>query len=301
MGQTASGAASRSGLLLTMIQGKIVSSESPQVSALDRGLFFGDGVYEVVQSYAGRIWGFDEHLARLDRSLREVEIENVDLEQIRSWVLEAFEAVHRTNCLIYFHVTRGCALRSHAVAEPLEPQFLLMIKPPSDNSEKVRQGTTAITYPEIRWKRCDIKSLNLLGNVLARREALKRGVDEAIFIDDGFVTEGAVSSVLAVIGGKLVTRPLGPEILPGITRQATIAIARKLGIEIEERAILQQQAYDAEELLSTGTGDEIRPVVKLDDHVIGSGGPGPVTTRLINFFVDYTRSGASLGELLDSH
>jgi len=286
-------------VLLMMIQGRIVPADEAKVSAHDRGLHFGDGVYEVIRSYAGQLWGFEQHMARLERSLREIEIDNVDLGQVRRWVLGAFDAVDRVDCLVYFQITRGCAIRAHVVPEPLEPQFLLMIKPPIDNDEKVRDGISAITYPEIRWKRCDIKSLNLLPNVLARRAAHKQGASEAIFIDQGFVTEGAVSSVFAIVSGKLILRPLDPQILPGITRMAIKGIAERLGVRIEERPVSKDEFLRADEVFACGTGEEIRGVVKIDDQVIGQGRPGPITCKLVEFFVRHTRSGGTLDELLD--
>jgi len=284
-------------LLLTMIQGQIVSPDHAVVSAHDRGLTFGDGVYEALQSYAGKLWGIEQHFQRLARSLREIQIDNVDLNQVRQWVFEAFDAVDHANCLVYFHITRGCAARAHVVDEPMEPQFLLTIKPAYDNTSKVVNGIAAISYPDIRWKRCDIKSLNLLPNVMARREAYRRKAGEAIFVDEGVVTEGAVSNAFAIIGDKLVTRPLGREILPGVTRQVVLAVARRVGLPIEERPFSLAEAFGAQELLVSGTGEEIRGIVRLDEKPIGDGKPGPWTRKIIDYFVDYTRSGASFDDL----
>jgi len=284
-------------LLLAMVQGTIVSADEFHVSALDRGLTFGDGVYEVARSYSGRIWGAEQHFARLSRSLVAIGIENVDLTQVRGWVDQAFGAVDRRDCLIYFHITRGCAVRSHVPPDGIAPQFLLMIKPAPDNTEKARTGITAITYPEIRWKRCDIKSLNLLPNVLAKREAYKQGAGEAIFVEDNMITEGASSNVFAVVNGRLLTRPLGPEILPGVTRQAVLAIAKSQGVDTQQRCISLKEAFGADELFVSGSGDEVRSVVGLDGRSIGSGRPGPVARKIIDAFVAHTRSGGSFEEL----
>lgn len=297
MAPSAANVAPGTGLLLAMHQGEIISPENPQVSALDRGLLFGDGVYEVIQSYCGKLWGLERHLARFERSLTEIGIDNVDPEQIRRSVNKAFDAVGRVDCLVYFHVTRGGGPRSHAGEEIMEPQFLLLIKPAKDNSALVRDGITAISCPDLRWKRCDIKSLNLLPNVLARREARRRGADEAVFVSDGIITEAAVSSFFAVVDGQVVTRPLGPEILPGVTRQAVVLIARRLGLDVVERTVSLQQAYQADELFVTGTGDEIRSIVKLDDRPIASGRPGPIAKQIIDVFITHTRSGKTFEEL----
>lgn len=287
----------RDGLLLAMVQGRIVAENDLHVSAMDRGLMFGDGVYEVIQSYAGKLWAAQAHFARLARSLKDIDIRNVDLRDVRTWVDDAFEAVGRVDCLIYFHITRGCALRAHATSAPLEPRFVLMITPAHDNTDKAQNGIAVITYPEIRWKRCDIKSLNLLANVMARREANRRGAGEAVFVDDGMITEAAVSSVFAVIDGTLVTRPLGPQILPGITRQAVLAIARMQGIAVDERCFSLDEIRTADEIILTGSGDEIRSAVTLDDKPVARGKPGPVARNIIDAFVEHTRTGGAFEDL----
>ncbi|MFA5864939.1 MAG: aminotransferase class IV [Phycisphaerae bacterium] len=286
-------------MTLVMINGKIVDSSEAKVSAWDRGLYFGDGVYEVVQGYAGKLWGFTQHFRRFQRSLREIEILDVNLSQIEQWVFLAFQEAKMPNCVVYFHITRGCGIRSHVPGDDLgRPQFLLYVKPAPNNTKRVANGISAITCPDIRWKRCDIKTLNLLPNVMASQAAHKVGAEEAIFVSDGTITEGASSCFFSVLDGKLVTRPLDHQVLPSVTRQAILVIAEKIGLEIIERPITIREGYHAEEAFVSSSGYEIRPIIKIDDHVISGGKPGVVTSKIIERFLSHTRSGEAFDDLV---
>jgi len=284
-------------MVLVMINGQIVDPGEAKISVWDRGYYFGDGVYEVIRAYAGKLWGFSSHFRRFERSLREIGIA-ADVKQIEKWVHEGFAASGLTSALVYWQMTRGCEIRSHAPGPKLEPQFFLYVKPAPDNSHRISNGAKVITYPDLRWKRCDIKSLNLLPNVMATEAAYKVGAEEALLVTDGIITEGASSCLFSIMGGKLVTRPLGFEILPSVTRQAILAIAEKLGIDIMERAISVEEAYLAEELFTSSTGAELRPIIKLDDHIISQGVPGPVTLQIVDQFIKHTRSGESFDDLV---
>lgn len=256
----------------------------------DRGLFFGDGVYEVVRSYDGRIFALDEHLARFSASLKAIEITKVDIEQIRSRIMKAFEAANITNAHIYFHITRGSGLRSHACSDELKPNFLLIIKELDDDTKAKTQGISVITCPDLRWKRCDIKSLNLLPNVLARCQAAKKGCDEAIFVnDEGFITEGAASAFFAIHEKKLQTSPLSANILPSITRKFVIEAARNIGLEIVDKSLTPQEASSCDELFIAVTTKDIVPVVKFDDKIIADGKPGKYTKALEKEFQKFTK------------
>ncbi len=284
--------------IFMMINDEIVSAEQPCISAWDRAIYFGDGVYEVVQAYNGRLWAFDAHFARFERSLSEIGIDNVDTFEIRQKVLAGFERADIPNSLVYFHITRGVQLRSHTPADNLKPQFLMFVKPAPNNRKIAEKGIKAISYPDIRWKRCDIKSLNLLPNVMACNEAKKKNCDDAVFVADDIVIEGTSSTFFAVIDSKLVTRPFNHQVLPGITRQAIAAIARRLGLDFIEGETSLSSAYQANELFLCGTGYEIRAIVELDGKTIGIGRPGAVTQKIIEYFVNYTRAGGSFEELI---
>lgn len=253
----------------------------------DRGTFFGDGVYEVLRSYDGRIFALDEHLERFARSLREIWIEGVNIEQVRSKVVAAFEKGGFADAKCYFHVTRGSEPRSHLPGSNLKPNFFLTLNPLKDKPGEKEQGVRVCTYPDLRWKRCDIKSLNLLPNVMARITAEKKGCYEAILVNDaGEITEGAGSAFFAVDAKRkaLITRPLGPEILPSITRSVVVKIAQNSGLRIVEESLTPARAAHYEELIMAVTTKDIVPVVQFDGQTIGSGKCGKYTHALIKEF-----------------
>jgi D-alanine transaminase len=254
---------------------------------LDRGSFFGDGVYEVIRSYDGRIFALDEHLARFDRSLREIQISKVDIEQVKQKVLTAVDKSGYANAKIYFHITRGSEDRDHLPSETLQPNFLLTVSELVDDPEKKLKGIAVSTHPDWRWKRCDIKSLNLLANVLARIEANKQGASEAILVgDDGLITEGAGSAFFAIDGknNALITRPLGHEILPSITRAMVFQVAQNAGLTLSEQTLSPAQAADCDELFIAVTTKDIVPVTLFDGKQISAGKAGQLTQKLMTEF-----------------
>jgi len=274
---------------LAMIQDKMVPFEELGPAYLDRGLFFGDGIYEVIRSYNGKIFALDEHLQRLARSLTAIGITGIDMDQIRCRVQQAFEAAGISNAKIYFHITRGSASRNHTWETNLKPNFFLTVTELPDNSEEKTNGIAVSTHPDWRWKRCDIKSLNLLPNVLARQDAAQKGCAEAILVDEsGLITEGASSSFFAIFKKALQTAPLTANILPSITRSYTIKAAKNIGLKVTEKSLTPQQANQADELFIAVTTKDIVPVVKFDDKTIGDGKPGKYTKQLMQVFREFT-------------
>jgi len=274
---------------VAMIGDKIVPQAELEPIYSDRGIYFGDGVYEVVRSYDGKIFALEEHLQRFARNLSAIEIVSMDIDQIRSRIKKAFDAAGISNARIYFHITRGSAPRSHTWEADLKPNFFLTVTELPDDTEEKSKGITVSTHPDWRWKRCDIKSLNLLANVLARVDAAKRGCAEAILVDDaGLITEGAGSAFFAVFGQRLRTAPLTANILPSITRKFVIEAGKNIGLEIVEKSLTPQQAGDADELFIAVTTKDIVPVVKFDGKVIGAGKPGRYTKLLMQEFCSFT-------------
>ncbi|MBN1392582.1 MAG: aminotransferase class IV [Sedimentisphaerales bacterium] len=274
---------------IAMIGSKIMPLEEVGPEYLDRGIFFGDGVYEVLRSYNGKIFAFDEHIARFERSLREIEITGVNIDEIRSRVLKAFAQAGITNAKIYFHITRGSGKRDHLPDANTKPNFFLTVQELKDEPKLKSDGVAVSLYPDIRWKRCDIKSLNLLANVLAKRDADRKGCWEAIFVDDNqMITEGSSSSFFAIVGSKLQTSPLDINILPSITRTYVLKAANNIGLEIVEESLTTSQAKAAAELFLGVTTRDIVPAVKFDGQVIGSGRPGKWTKQLIEEFKKFT-------------
>lgn len=274
---------------LAMIQDKIVPAAKLEPVYLDRGTYFGDGIYEVLRSYNGRIFAFEEHLQRFVDNLASIKITSVDINQIRSRVQTAFDTAAIANATIYFHITRGSAPRNHICETNLEPNFFLTVTESPDDTDIKTNGISVSAHPDWRWKRCDIKSLNLLANVLARQDAAKKGCDEAILVDDaGLITEGAGSAFFAIYGQKLQTAPLTANILPSITRKFAIKAAENTGLEIIEKSLTVQLAGSADELFCAVTTKDIVPVVKFDDNLIGDGKPGRYTKMLIKEFCSFT-------------
>lgn len=274
---------------VAMIGDKIVSLAELEPIYSDRGIYFGDGVYEVVRSYNGKIFALEEHLRRFARNLSAIGIVSVDINQIRSRIKKAFGAAGISNAKIYFHITRGSALRSHTWESELEPNFFLTVTELPDDMEEKTEGIVVSTHPDWRWKRCDIKSLNLLANVLARQDAAQKGCSEAILVDDeDLITEGAGSTFFAVFGQRLQTAPLAANILPSITRKFVIEAAKNIELEVVEKSLTPKQAGDADELFIAVTTRDIVPVVRFDGKTIGNGRPGKYTKLLIKEFRAFT-------------
>ncbi|NOS82613.1 MAG: D-amino-acid transaminase [Nitrospira sp.] len=273
---------------IAFLNGSFVPLDEAKVSIEDRGFQFGDGVYEVIRTYRGRPFSLDAHLARLDRSAAAL-----DLSQPYSrveWtrhILEGIERAAYPESKIYLQITRGVAPRDHAYADDATPTVVMTIREfhPLDRSVQAT-GVNAMTTEDIRWGRCDIKSVNLLANVLARQQVKQARVFEAILVNDGSVTEGAISNVMVVQRGTVVTAPEGPRILSGVTRAVVLDLALTEGLPILERFVSLADLYQADEVFLTGTTVEVLGVVRIDGKVIGDGQPGPITRRLAASFTN---------------
>jgi D-alanine transaminase len=260
---------------IAMIDDKIVPFEKLEPIYLDRGLYFGDGVYEVLRSYNGKIFALEDHLKRFSKSLAAIDIRGLDINDVRDRVLEAFDKAGIDNARIYFHITRGSGPRSHNWADDIRPNFFLTITALGDDSKAKTAGIAVSTFPDWRWKRCDIKSLNLLANVLARQNAAQKGCEEAILVDEnGLITEGAGSSFFAVLHNTLQTAPLTSNILPSITRDYVLRAASVIKIRVLEKPIAAEDAKSANELFIAVTTRDIVPVVRFDDTPVADGMTG---------------------------
>jgi len=274
---------------IAMIGDRIVPAEQVDSVYFDRGTFFGDGVYEVLRSYDGRLFALDEHLERFANSLSAVGITGLDIDTIRGRILQAVDAAGIPNAKIYFHVTRGSEPRSRVADSALKPNFFLTVGEVGDNTEEKTTGIAVSTFPDWRWRRCDIKSLNLLANVLASTDAAKKGCGEAILVDEaGFITEGAGSAFFAIFGDTLRTAPLTANILSSITRKFVLEAARNIGLEVVEESLKPTEAVEADELLIAATTRDIVPAVKFDDRVIADGKPGEKVKSIARQFRSYT-------------
>ena len=257
-----------------------------RVSVEDRGFQFGDGVYELLRVYAGVPFHLTEHLGRLEQSARAI---GIPLSFTRDrWTAVIAEAIARSgfpDAKVYIQVTRGVAPRDHVPPDPVTPTVVVTVRamaPPA--AELYATGASVVTVPDLRWARCDIKSIGLLANVLAKQQAKERGASEALFVRDGAVLEGATSNVMTVKNRCLVTPPEGPLLLSGVTRKVVLGLAREAGVAVKEQPVAEAELYAAAEVFLTGTTIEVLPVARVNGRPIGAGAPGPVTTLLMARF-----------------
>lgn len=267
---------------IAFVNGRFLPWQDATVSIDDRGFQFGDAVYEVIRTYRGSPFELGAHLDRLDRSATQLSIpQPYTRKQWTQWIHHGLSLAGYPDAKIYIQVTRGVAPREHNFPVESRPTVVMTIRAIHALSPETRgTGVTACTRDDLRWGRCDIKSVNLLANVLAREEARKAGVFETILVRDGCVMEGAVSNVMAVQGGVVVTAPESPRILSGVTRTVVLKLAREEELVVDERFMSVDSLYQADEVFLTGTTIEILGVVQIDGKLIGSGRPGPVTQAL---------------------
>jgi len=268
---------------LACLNGELMPVDQARIPIWDRGFLFGDGVYEVYRLYRGRCWLEDDHNARLRRSLAAIEI-TVDLEQLNSRLHRTIAASGIREGTAYVHVTRGVAPRLHAFPSPAVPPTELIVIRAYDDEPVARlraQGVGAISHPDLRWKLCDLKTTNLLPNVLANEAAHRAGCFEAILVDEqGRVTEGTHTSVLWVRGGRLEGTPEGHGILPGTTRQLILRLCAEIGVTFNAAQVTLPELIGADEVFLVGTTSEVLSIIRIDGQAISGGVPGPVSRRV---------------------
>jgi len=267
---------------IACVNGHFSPLAEAMVSVEDRGFQFGDGVYEVIRTYRGQPFAFDEHFARFERSAQALHLSlGHGKDKWLAWVQEGLRLSRFPETKMYLQVTRGQAPRDHPFPSSVLPTTVLTFRELHPLDASIRSaGARAITLDDIRWGRCDIKSVNLLANVLARQRAKEAGVFEAILVRNGLVTEGSVSNVMIVRNGVIETAPEGHQILSGVTRAMVLELARKEGLPVAETFVGREDLLAASEVFLTGTTVEVLPIVQVDGHGIGAGVPGPVSQRL---------------------
>lgn len=272
------------------MNGEYVPREEAVVSPDDRGFLLADGVYEVTPAYEGEFYGLGGHLSRLERGLGElrIDLEVSPLRQVHRRLLEENGLTEARTSKVYLQVTRGPARRQHAFpeAEPRPTVYAYAREWEAPSPAAWVEGFSAVTVPDRRWSRVDVKSIALLPNVLAQQAASDAGADEAVFVREGVAIEGAHANFWAVLGGAVVTHPATNRILPGITREAVLRLARERGHAVEERPIQVEELPEAEELFLTGTTTEVRPITTLDGDRVGDGTAGPVARDLLTAYRD---------------
>ena len=279
------------------VNGRFVPRSEARVSVEDRGFVFGDGVYEVLRVINGRLFATRFHNQRLERSLEGVRIALKSGDSPASFVEIGKQLLKENNLLqgeatLYMQVTRGATTRAHNFPPPdITPTVYISVARFTPYSDLAQSGTAAITHPDLRWARCDLKTLNLLPNVLASQTAKERGAFEAMLIRDGVVTEGTKTNFFGVVNGSLRTHPSDNHILPGITRSVLRDLARDLSIELDETPIKASEIPKLSELFLTGTTTDVMPVVRLDDKPVGRGKPGELTRKLQRVLAESLASG----------
>ncbi|WP_414048540.1 D-amino-acid transaminase [Macrococcus animalis] len=270
--------------MVIFLNGSYVSNDAT-ISYNDRGIQFGDGIYEVVRVYHGELFTATEHFERLVRSAAEIAIETEYTTQDYIDICKQLIAKNNIdNGTVYIQVTRGDAPRNHAYPIDVKPNVLLYTNTSERPMQDMQQGIKAITAEDFRWLRCDIKSLNLLGNIMNKQKAVTAGAKEAIQIRNGIVTEGASSNVFIVKEGKIITHPANNFILNGITRRVIKEIADAESIPFEEVTFDEKALKDADEVFISSTSLEVMPVVEIDGENVGQGQVGPVTKLLQSKF-----------------
>jgi len=264
------------------LNGRFSPLEEIAISPDDRGFLFGDGIYEVIRAYHGVPAFWEEHCTRLVRSAKEIQLPfRIEPQEFHRLLQTGLQQSGYAEGKIYIQLTRGVAPREHGFPVNTEPTVFLSFREMSALPiEMTRQGVKVITVPDIRWGRCDIKSLNLLPNVLARQQAQEAKVFEAIFVRDGLVIEGATSNIFIVKDGQLRTPERNHFVLSGVTQQQVINLAQDQGQDVQFDRITLNALSEADEVFLVGTTIEVVPVVNMDGKIIHNGNPGPVTCSL---------------------
>src|SRR5262245_15547988 len=269
-----------------LLNGQLLPLNQARISVLDRGFIFGDGVYEVIPVYRRRLFRFDEHMARLARSLDKLRIVNPHSRD--EWLRHArtlVAGVQADDQLVYLQVTRGVAPRDHVMPEGVTPTVFAMSNPMKPPAPELRHhGVACVTARDFRWERGDIKSVSLLGNVLARQMSADRGALATIMFRDGWLTEASGSNVWVVHEGAVLGPPRSEHVLEGIRYELLHELCEEEGIAYNLRPISEADVRTADELMLTSASKEVLPVTKLDDHPVGHGAmrgkPGPIYARL---------------------
>ncbi|MCJ1656098.1 D-amino-acid transaminase [Staphylococcus sp. NRL 16/872] len=271
------------------INGEFVDHEEAKVSYEDRGYVFGDGIYEYIRAYDGKLFTVDEHFERFIRSAGEIQLDlGYSAEELIDIVRDLLQVNDIKNGGIYIQATRGVAPRNHSFPTPeVKPVLMAFAKSYDRPYEDLENGINAATVEDIRWLRCDIKSLNLLGNVLAKEYAVKYNASEAIQHRGDTVTEGASSNVYAIKDGAIYTHPVNNYILNGITRRVIKWIAEDYDIPFKEETFTVDFLKNADEVIVSSTSAEVMPVIKIDGESVGNGNVGPITRKLKEGFNKY--------------
>jgi len=278
---------------IVYLNGDYIPDHEAKISIFDRAVNFGDAIYDVAGVLDGKLVDFEHHMQRYFGSLQKLGIASP---LTQDEILQAFRRLVELNQLdeglVYMQVTRGVAERDFVWPEGIQPTvFMFTQAKQTQENDAARSGISLASAPDIRWARRDIKSVNLLGQVLAKKAAHDAGADEALMIDsEGYVTECGSTSFFIVRGDEIVTRPLNNDILPGVTRRAVVALCTAKGLKLSQTRFTLEEALQADEAFISAASSYVLPVVKIDGHEIGTGKPGELTLRLREIYLEHVRA-----------
>ncbi len=276
------------------LNGEYIPKEEAFISVDDRGFLFGDGIYEVTAAYRGKLFRWDRHLARATRGLTalRIDFDLSVLEEIHYKLLEENNLTEAAVSYVYLQITRGVAKRTHKFPpHPVDPTVYMFAgeynRPPRERWEK---GYTSVTVNDVRWARRDLKTIQLLPNVLGAQAPVDQGADEIVYVNEGMAIEGSHNNLFMVFGDTIRTHPLSNQILPGITREVVLELAQELGYEVQELSTTVEEMFTADEIFHSGTLSEVKPCIAVDGKQIGDGKVGPVTRALFDAFLARTEA-----------
>lgn len=278
---------------IAYVNGEMIPLDQATISIQDRGFLFGDGIYEVTAVVGGRLVDYHNHAARLTRSLNAIALPSpVNAERLLQLHRDIIAANTLEEGLIYLQITRGSAERDFGFPAQTHASLVMFTQAKAvlDNPW-AKTGIKVVTTPDLRWKRCDIKSVSLLAQVIAKQEAAKLGAQEAWMVRSGKITEGSASSAYIIKNDEIITKPLSNAILPGVTRMALLELARSHKLKLIQRAFNLAEAYAADEAFITAATNFVMPVVAINDRPIGSGKPGPHTNALRKAYIAFALAG----------
>ena len=277
-------------MAISYLNGTWQAIEDAKISVLDRGFMFGDGIYEVIPVYDGRVFTLDQHLTRLGKSLAEIKLANpLGQDEWAALIKEALVRAEETTALVYIQVTRGIAAKRDHVYPKSPATILLTVSAAPILERKSIKPYALVSLEDFRWGRGHIKTVSLIAAGMLKNEAISQGADDAVLIRDGLATEGTSSNIFMVKDGVIVTPPKSKLLLHGITRDLVVELAAANGLALQERDIPATELAGADELMITGSGHEVWPVVQLDGLPVGNGAPGVMWKTLDNLFQSYKK------------
>ncbi|MBI5661694.1 MAG: D-amino acid aminotransferase [Ignavibacterium album] len=278
--------------MIAYYNGNYLPVEKISISPFDRGFLFSDGVYEALRTYNRKLFMLKNHLDRLKYSLEQTNINFTEFDKLEKIIFACAEKNNFTHDFsTYIQITRGISFpRTHHYNNQIKPNLLIYTTELKNREHELNNGVSIILERDLRWNRCDIKSISLLPNVMANQNAFIKGCYEAVFYRDNFITEGSHTNFFAVKNGKVITAPLSNFILNGVTRNIVFRLCNENNIPVEEEYILLAEIFNYDEFFLTGTTTEITPVVKIDNNIIGNGSPGLLTKKIQKLFYNFVRN-----------